>query len=135
MSTTLRVHELKQDEVKSQLRRGMRFFCLPSDAQEMICAALNADEGVTCHVAVDERGIAGAISIQTYADSVHIHALGSLKKGTGRVLVAVAARTAKKMKLPLTVSATERSRAFYEVLGFKAFPAQKPSSLTKMFKA
>lgn len=130
----MRIHELKQDEVKSQLRRGMRFFCLPSDAQEMICAALNADEGVVCHVAVDERGIAGAISFQEYGDSVHIHALGSLKPGTGRLLVTVAARTAKKRKLPLTVAATERSRPFYDHIGFKPFPDQKPSSLTRMFK-
>lgn len=131
----MRIHELKQDSVKADIRRVMRFFCLPSDAQEMICSALNADYGVSCHVAVDERGVVGAISFQVYGDSVHIHALGSLKKGTGRALVAVAGRTAKKLKLPLTVAATARSRPFYEVLGFKPFPDQKAGSLTRMFKA
>lgn len=130
----MRIHELKHDEVKSQLYRGMRFFCLPSEAQEMICAALSPDEGVVCHVAVDERGIAGAISYQLHKDSLHIHALGSLKKGTGTILVGVAAALAKKMKVPLTVAATERSRTFYDDLGFKPFPDQKKSSLTRMFK-
>lgn len=132
----MKITDVKQDSVRTDLQRFMRYFCLPSEAQEMICAALKPDEDVLCKVAVDRRGVAGAISYQFYPDGihVHVHALGSLVPGTGTLLMTAVGKIAKKMRLPLTVSATTRSKSFYDRLGFTPIKGLKPGSIIRMEK-
>lgn len=105
--------------IHADLQRFMRHYCLPSEAQEMICSALKPDtKEVLCKVAVDYRGIAGAISYQIYPDRLHVHALGSLAPGVGTLLMAAVGKLARRRHLPVTVGATQRSRGFYIGLGF-----------------
>jgi hypothetical protein len=132
-------HKLKivdVNHVQDDLRRFMRGFCLPREAQELICAALTVDVGMLCKVAIDRRGIAGAISYQILPDEVHIGSLGSLEHGTGSRLVTAVGKIAAKRHLPLTVAATARSKGFYERLKFLAVPTMNPSaSIIRMKRA
>jgi hypothetical protein len=130
----VKITDVKQDSVRTDLQRFMRYFCLPSEAQEMICAALKPDEAVLCKVAVDRRGVAGAISYQFYPDGIHVHALGSLVPGTGTLLMAAVGKIARQKHLPLTVSATTRSKSFYDRLGFTPIKGLKPGSIIRMVK-
>lgn len=124
------------NHVQTELRRFMRSFCLPSEAQEMICSALTVDVDMLCKIAIDRRGIAGAISYQILPDEVRIGSLGSLEHGTGSRLVAAVVKIAAKRHLPLTVAATARSKGFYERLKFAAVPTMNPTaSIIRMKRA
>ncbi len=129
------IHDLKVHSVRNDLRRMFRHFCQPSDAQEMICAALAPDgPEVLCKIAVDGRGVAGAISYQFYPKRLHIHSLGSLERGTGRQLVTAVVKIARQRYLEVTVGATRVSEGFYERLGFVVLPGPQTGSIIKMTK-
>jgi hypothetical protein len=125
--------DLKYESVKSDLKRVFRHFCLPSEAQEMICAALSPDgPEVLCKVEIDHRGVAGAISYQIYPDRLHIHSLGSLERGAGTRLVTAVVKTARQRHLEVTVSATKASEGFYARRGFERIRGQKAGSIIRM---
>lgn len=129
------IKDVKLESVRTDLHRFVRHWYLPSEAQEMICAALKPDgAGVLCKVAIDRRGIAGAISYQFYPDRLHVHALGSLIPGVGTLLMTAVGKIASRRHLVTTVAATSRSKGFYERLDFVKIPDQHPGSIIKMTK-
>lgn len=102
----------------------------------MMCAALAPDgPDVLCKVAIDGRGVAGAISYQIYPTALHIHSLGSLERGAGRALVTAVGKTARLRRLPITVGATKASEGFYARLGFGRIPDAKHGSIIRMTKS
>ncbi len=101
-----------------RLREYVRTYVPAGDGAEMICSALAPDTNIVRKVALDERGLAGAISYGVRVEAVRIFSLGSLRKGAGRALVKDVERVAKRRRLPLTVASMASAVGFYERLGF-----------------
>lgn len=116
------------DELKRHFRRWVN----DSEGAEMICAALTPDIDVEIKVALDERGVAAAVSYTTYRDRVHVFSLGSIVKGAGSLLMDSVELLAMALSLPVTVGSMVSSEGFYAQRGYKRTRGQKASSVIRM---
>ena len=114
------------------MRQHLRRWMPPSAGAEMICSAITMDFDLEVRAAMDERGIAGAVSYTTYRDRVHVFSLGSIVKGAGSFLLASVEGIARALSLPVTVAATKSSESFYAQRGYKKIRGQKSSSIVRM---
>ncbi len=124
-----------REQDNAELRRYLRAFVPASDGAEMMCSALMSDcPTVSRRVAVDERGIAGAVSFTLYDNKLHVFSLGSIVKGAGSLLMDNMERMAEVFKVPVTVAATVASQGFYKKRGYKKYGVQKGASIIRMKK-
>lgn len=130
----MRVESVKN--IQAELRRYVRAFVPPSDNAEYVAAALSADDPkVLCKVALDERGVAGAMSYTVYPDELHIWQLGSLVKGAGTRLISSAERLAAKKGIPVTVASAKAALGFYARRGYSLRESgQKHGSVVDLVK-
>ena len=119
---------------RSTLYKYVREFIKPSDAAEMISAALRADVGVFTAASFDERGINGAISWSNPDDdTIRIHSLGSLVSPCGTDLMRyVLNKMVCERRKAVSVGAMVTAVGFYERFGFVAEPEQTSKSIIEM---
>ncbi len=123
---------IQPNHTQSDLKKYVRACVAPSPGAEMICSALSPDINVQCLVALDERGIAGAVSYTPYKDRLHVFSLGSIVKGAGSLLMDQIEAKAVLARLPVTVAATRTSESFYQQRGYRRKRGVKITSIIPM---
>ncbi len=112
----MRIVEITQN--LDELRRYFRAFVPSSPGAEMICAAFKTDVGVKIKAAVDERGIAAAISYMTYPERTHVFMLGSIVRGAGSLLMSKIEQLSHNRKVAVTVSSAVKAEGYYLKRGY-----------------
>lgn len=106
----------------------VRTFVPASNGAEMICTALKS-EARCVHVAVDERGVAGAVAYAAEADALHIFAIGSVRRGAGALLMDKVEKEARRRKLPIELVAMRDALPFYINRGYVALTDTQKSAV------
>lgn len=128
----MKIRSVRSRADRISLQAFFRQFIPPSDKAEMICQALNSDAQFV-RVAVDERGVAGAIAYDI-DHNIYVYALGSIRPGVGTALMGVVDREARKRLLPIHLAATRSAIPFYQRLGFDIERVDLGGSVIDMVK-